>query len=476
MNNKLKNQIDKLIDKFWTVFDLHGINEAQMPSFIDKRFNIKYTDLNPRENIINILNDDLINWVCARFGIQRMWFDSDNEKIYMTTSCYKEHYRFITILSNLIDEIGVYNDYRSKIKVYVFKSVKELKGNKTDSKSNILFLIETKIGVVSTGPVYKYAIIRSDMHWDYSKCRFDCKRLIAICNAFDIVVDGYDLPEDVLEKLGHGTIFPYKIANELRQYSWYPEDYISYYEKNDELENDDLKIIGNELMEIKHSVYKILEEKEEKFRLEILDRDRTEKRITIIDNKNNQSDTETSMKTSIFLSYSWENKNFANRIDNMFLNRGISLTKDERAIEYTQSIKAYMKNVRTSNYVLMLISEEYLKSSNCMYEVLEFVKDYNYRNRILPLIHDQTDIFNPNGKIKYIKYWEEELKKLKNKVNEISNVNAIKILEEINRIDEIAKTIGEFLDVITDMNSIIFHDEISNDNFNHILKRIGVKI
>ncbi len=52
----------------------------------------------------------------------------------------------------------------------------------------------------------------------------------------------------------------------------------------------------------------------------------------------------------------------------------------------------------------MLISDDYLKTSNCMFEVLEFIKDENYRNRIIPIIFGSTNIFSPEGRIYYLNY------------------------------------------------------------------------
>jgi hypothetical protein len=77
----------------------------------------------------------------------------------------------------------------------------------------------------------------------------------------------------------------------------------------------------------------------------------------------------------IFLSYSWYNSNIADCLDILFKTKNITLKRDVRDVEYKQSIKEFMKKIRTSDYCLVVISENYLKSINCMYEVTEFIKD-----------------------------------------------------------------------------------------------------
>jgi len=69
---------------------------------------------------------------------------------------------------------------------------------------------------------------------------------------------------------------------------------------------------------------------------------------------------------------------------------------------YKQSLKGFMKQAKYTNYVLVIISENYLKSVNCMYEALEAMKDDNYKDRILPIVLDKTNIFNVIGKASYI--------------------------------------------------------------------------
>lgn len=65
-----------------------------------------------------------------------------------------------------------------------------------------------------------------------------------------------------------------------------------------------------------------------------------------------------------------------------------------------------------NKFAVLLISDSYLKSVNCMYEVLEIMKEVEYRRRIFPAIID-TNIYSTEEQIKYVKYWEKRVEILK---------------------------------------------------------------
>lgn len=60
--------------------------------------------------------------------------------------------------------------------------------------------------------------------------------------------------------------------------------------------------------------------------------------------------------------------------------------RDIRDLRYKSSIKEFMKQIRKGDYSFIIISEDYLKSLNCMYEMGEFIKDESYKDRILPIV------------------------------------------------------------------------------------------
>jgi len=179
------------------------------------------------------------------------------------------------------------------------------------------------------------------------------------------------------------------------------------------------------------------------------------------------------VRQTIFISYSWANTDIADQIDKAFQPTGLIIKRDVREIGYKGSIKDYMQQVRLTDFVLLIISDSFLKSPNAMYEVLELIKDANFKDKILPVIVDGTKIHKPDDRLDYIKHWTEKHSELELKLKSVNTTDAIELYKDLKHYENIRTTIDEFLSVLTDMNSPTF-TELSLDNFRRIFNYIGV--
>ena len=158
-------------------------------------------------------------------------------------------------------------------------------------------------------------------------------------------------------------------------------------------------------------------------------------------------------KVNIFLSYCWNDSNVANKIYDYFKNsKNIELHRDTINIGKWGSIKEYMQSISNVDYTILLISESYLKSANCMYEVLEVMRDRNYKDKIFPAVVD-SEIYKPITRAKYVKHWQDEFRELENTLKEISVQNLGKLNEDLKQRQDISSNIADFLDLVSDMNN-----------------------
>lgn len=170
----------------------------------------------------------------------------------------------------------------------------------------------------------------------------------------------------------------------------------------------------------------------------------------------------------IFISYSWSDDELANDIDNKFAKIGINLVRDRRDLKYKSSIKEFMKQIRQGDFALIIISDNYLKSSNCMYEVTEFIKDENYKERILPILKNDAKIFKAIERNQYIRYWQNEYMKLKEELSDIDEANKIDYIRELIRYEKIQRELPDFMSNISDMNLITCDTHITEEDFDKI--------
>lgn len=156
---------------------------------------------------------------------------------------------------------------------------------------------------------------------------------------------------------------------------------------------------------------------------------------------------------NIFLSYCWKDKEIADEIFEYFKSKqDVELHRDVVDIGAWGSIKEYMQSIGEMDYVILLISDAYLKSSNCMYEVLETMRDRKYKEKIFPAVVN-TEIYKPIARVEYVKFWQNEFDKLNEGINGLRVQNLGKLNEDLKRYQDIASSIAEFLDVVADMNN-----------------------
>lgn len=158
-------------------------------------------------------------------------------------------------------------------------------------------------------------------------------------------------------------------------------------------------------------------------------------------------------KINIFLSYCWNDSDVANRIYDYFINRRqIELHRDVIDIKKWHSIRAYMQSISNMDYIILLISDSYLKSANCMYEVLEVMKNVHYKDKVFPAV-TYYEIYNPIARAKYVKYWQDQFRELEKTLEGIKVQNIGNLNEDLKQRQDISSNIAEFLDVVSDMNN-----------------------
>src|SRR5688572_4207170 len=82
---------------------------------------------------------------------------------------------------------------------------------------------------------------------------------------------------------------------------------------------------------------------------------------------------------SVFISYAWggESEEIVNQIDQALQQRGLKIIRDKRDLGYKGSISGFMERIGQGNCVIVVISDKYLRSPNCMFELVEIAEGKN---------------------------------------------------------------------------------------------------
>lgn len=153
---------------------------------------------------------------------------------------------------------------------------------------------------------------------------------------------------------------------------------------------------------------------------------------------------------TVFLSYAGSDEEIADKIDKYLSGiSGITVKRDKRDIKAWKSIREFMKSIRKQNYAVLIVSEAYLKSKNCMFEAVEVMKEQEYTDRIFPVVVN-TSIYEVHTRAQYIKYWKEEYEKLEKTLDELDCADTVELAEEARQYKSIASSVSEFLSKISD--------------------------
>ena len=148
-----------------------------------------------------------------------------------------------------------------------------------------------------------------------------------------------------------------------------------------------------------------------------------------------------SKRSNGFLSYCSEDRDYADRIDAALRDAGYLITRDIRDVDIGTKITAFMDRIETSEYVVLLISDQYLRSKYCMYEATKAILSLLKNNcRIIPIALD-IDLGNLDVRNKYIQYWKQ--------MHETA-INDPTYVAEAVLYQDILECITEFFHVVTE--------------------------
>lgn len=164
-------------------------------------------------------------------------------------------------------------------------------------------------------------------------------------------------------------------------------------------------------------------------------------------------------KKTIFLSYAHDDNEIANKMDSALQNLGYEVKRDIRDIKPWDNLKDFMKTIRKEDYVVFLVSDAYLHHENCLFEVMQFLKDESYEKRALPIAIDFTSeekkqrrdarrsdhMFGTEYIIEIVGFWQSKAEEINDTIKPIFTENRAELDEMYREIRNMAQTASKFL-------------------------------
>lgn len=175
----------------------------------------------------------------------------------------------------------------------------------------------------------------------------------------------------------------------------------------------------------------------------------------------------------VFFSYAWggESEKIINELDNAFQRKGIVVVRDKRDLGFKGVITEFMQRIGEGNAVVAVISDKYLKSPYCMFELLEIYRNLNFQKRIFPVVMQDANIFDPIPRLEYLKYWQNKKKELDDAITQFG-VDAITVIgDDYKMYKRIFDNYGEIINILKDINSLT-PDMHRQSNFETLIEAV----
>lgn len=193
-------------------------------------------------------------------------------------------------------------------------------------------------------------------------------------------------------------------------------------------------------------------------------------------------------RKNVFLSYCQKDGCIADILENEISPqlKNVVITRDIRDVKYKESFAEFMQTIGLHDYVISIISDKYLKSRNCMYELVEVMRDRNFDNKLLFITISDDDltyyddrsssnkanVYTLEGQTEYIMYWKNEESMIKKQIELIDDpMHSVEHSKELGIIKKIQLDIVEFMSYLRDRKGIAFN-EMHSSEFSDIVRHI----
>lgn len=171
----------------------------------------------------------------------------------------------------------------------------------------------------------------------------------------------------------------------------------------------------------------------------------------------NQQPIMNNYEVGVFVSYAWggESERTVDEVEKAFSESGINIVRDKKDLGYKGSIEAFEQRIAQGQCIILVISDKYLRSEHCMYELVEAEKYKNLYKRIFPIVLADALIYKAIDRLAYIKYWEEQIIQLDQSIKQVNVMtNLAGITTTLDKYAHIRTSFDHLTDLLSNMNAL----------------------
>lgn len=183
----------------------------------------------------------------------------------------------------------------------------------------------------------------------------------------------------------------------------------------------------------------------------------------------------------VFISYSWNQDGVNPLVDRLctaITSNGYRVIRDKSSIELGDRISKFMDRVGDGACIVVVLSEPYLQSDNCMYELFRIytnatLDDERFLKRVIPLAQSGVKLSRPIDRIQYAVYWKQMRDELESSFKEYGiEVFGTEDYKALRRMIEFAFHVSDMLAYMNDRCIPRNAEEIEADDFKLVIDLI----
>jgi hypothetical protein len=172
----------------------------------------------------------------------------------------------------------------------------------------------------------------------------------------------------------------------------------------------------------------------------------------------------------IYFSYAWKDEDdlIVDKLYKSLRRSGFNVVRDKSNLEYKGRISSFMSDIGKANFILVFISDKYLKSKFCMFELYEIYR-YGRMNKdefikkLFPIRMEEIRLDSPDVINSYIEYWENEEVKWNDLIKQNSDNVTAEQSNQYQVLKRIITDLGTLLYLLSDINALQKDQLFEND-------------
>ncbi len=172
----------------------------------------------------------------------------------------------------------------------------------------------------------------------------------------------------------------------------------------------------------------------------------------------------TDTRQAVYVSYAWgdphetgpeSREDIVERLCGSLTADGYDVRRDKHHLGYQGSITEFMQEIGRGACIIVVVSDKSLRSTFCMYEVLEVDRNRDFRKRVCPVVLSDAKIHSAADRLAYVAHWQEEYNRLHALIEKVG-LNGVSIdgsLKEREKLRDIAQAGDKLFTILADMNA-----------------------